>query len=788
MKKPEILAPAGSYEAFVAAIQAGADAVYIGGSRFGARAYANNFNEEEVISAVHYAHLYGRKVYMTINTLFKEQEINELYDYLFPYYEAGLDGVIVQDMGVFTYIREHFPNISLHGSTQMTVTNVYGAKLLADYGAQRVVPARELSLFEIKEIKEKTGLEIEVFVQGALCYSYSGQCLLSSMIGGRSGNRGRCAQPCRLPYDVFADDKCINNKEKYVLSSKDMCAVSMVSQLIEAGVDSFKIEGRMKSKEYVAQAVKTYREAVDGYFNNISVVNINKENINNLREIYNRGGFTNGYLNTHNGVDMMSMMRPNHEGVCVGKVEKIVSGKITFKAKEDIHLKDILEIRGSINIELTSNVEASVGSDVSLNAKSLNAIKVGMPIYRTRNNSLLSELSDKYNGNQMKENINIILKLYKGNSAIIEIGYNNICVFVEGDMVLEATNKPLSKEDIISKVSKLGDTRYIINDINVLMDENIFLPIKAINQLRRDGIEALEQSITNSYQRKIEHIKPSCIENNLTINSNNKKLVSVMVSNENLLDIVLSYKEVENIYLDEVFFNNKSLLDNVEKIKSANKKIYIVLPHIFRKQASNKEWLDIIKVSDGVVIRNIDELGYIYENNITTNIILDYSMYSYNSKAIEFYNQLLDNPIITLPVEQNKEELKNICNSNSELIVYGYNNVMYSAQCVNKNTLKCDKQEKYIILKDRKNFKFTVRNVCKYCYNVMYNPVPMSILDYCEDIINMGIKHYRIDLTIETSTQAKKVLDKYINRFVYDIEDNTDIGEVTKGHFYRGIM
>ena len=275
-KKVELLAPAGNAEAFYGAIHAGADAIYLGGSRFGARAYAENFSEEELVACIRYAHLFQRKVYLTVNTLVKESEFSGLYEYVLPYYRAGLDGVIVQDMGVFAYLREHFPGMELHGSTQMTITGEYGAAFLKEQGACRVVPARELSLAEIRRIKEVTGLEIECFIHGAMCYCYSGQCLFSSILGGRSGNRGRCAQPCRLPYTTGK-----HPKECYPLSLKDMCTIEYIPELLEAGIDSFKIEGRMKTALYVAVVARTYREAIDDYLKD---ENLYRQNLPYYRE------------------------------------------------------------------------------------------------------------------------------------------------------------------------------------------------------------------------------------------------------------------------------------------------------------------------------------------------------------------------------------------------------------------------------------------------------------------------------------------------------------------------
>ena len=323
-KKVEILAPAGSFDSMKAAVAAGADAVYMGGSRFGARAYAENPDETGMLEAINYVHLHGRQLYMTVNTLVKEDEMDDLYDYLLPYYQAGLDAVIVQDMGVFSYIREHFPDLPVHASTQMTITGPEGAALMTRMGAVRIVTARELSLEEIRRIYQETGVEIESFVHGALCYCYSGQCLFSSLIGGRSGNRGRCAQTCRLPFDVLRrlDENNPNENKKqkkengvlnpgdskYVLSLKDLCTLDILPDILEAGVYSLKIEGRMKSPRYTAGVVSIYRKYVDRYLKSgRKGYHVDPRDKKILLDLFDRGGFTDGYYVQHNGRDMVAL-------------------------------------------------------------------------------------------------------------------------------------------------------------------------------------------------------------------------------------------------------------------------------------------------------------------------------------------------------------------------------------------------------------------------------------------------------------------------------------------------
>ena len=352
--KIEILAPAGSMESLKAAVAAGADAVYTGGTMFGARAYAHNLPESELLEAIDYVHLHGRKLYLTVNTLLKEREIKgKLYDYLLPYYCQGLDAVIVQDIGVLRFIREKFPDLPIHASTQMTITGADGAKLLEREGVERVVTSRELSIQEVRRIAKETSLEIESFVHGALCYCYSGQCLLSSFLGGRSGNRGQCAQPCRLLYQAEGD-----KKSSYLLSLKDICTLEMIPEMIEAGIDSFKIEGRMKKPEYVAAVTYMYRKYTDRYLvlresccksgepleYAAKKYSVEKKDKEILMDLYNRGGFHTGYYHTRNGREMVSLSRPNHAGVPAVKLLRKQGRTVYGKALVDLNAQDVIEL------------------------------------------------------------------------------------------------------------------------------------------------------------------------------------------------------------------------------------------------------------------------------------------------------------------------------------------------------------------------------------------------------------------------------------------------------------
>ena len=432
----ELLAPAGNLEILKAVIHAGADAVYFGGSQFGARAYAKNFDKEEVLEAIDFGHIHGKKIILAVNTLLKEKELEEqLYEYLLPYYERGLDAVIVQDLGVMQFIRRNFKDLPIHTSTQMTVTNTSGAELLVKAGAERIVMARELSFEEIAKIHQAVPVEIESFVHGALCYCYSGQCLLSSMLGGRSGNRGRCAQPCRLPYEVYdAAHQKINKKNAlYPLSLKDLCTIDHIPQLAKSGVYSFKIEGRMKQAEYAAGVVSVYRKYMDrylscgeeGYF-------VSEQDQKKLFDLGNRSGFTDGYYQRWNGPEMVTFEKPGHE-----------------KGTE----------------------------------------------------TLRKEVARDYILSECKEPVNGIFQAKLDQPMEITVQYQNHTVTVTGATAVMAQKQPVTKEKIYEKLNKTGNTPFVFESLEINMEENLFLSIGAVNELRRQALEQLEEQCLLSYQR-----------------------------------------------------------------------------------------------------------------------------------------------------------------------------------------------------------------------------------------------------------------------------------------------
>ena len=698
----ELLAPAGNLEIFKGVIESGADAVYVGGSMFGARAYANNFTEEELLEAIDFAHLRGVKVYLTVNTLIKNSEFSKLYDYLLPYYKRGLDAVIVQDLGVVKAIHEYFPSMEIHTSTQMTVTGADGVRFLSQFGVTRVVMAREVSLAEMKRIHEETGMELEAFVHGALCYSYSGQCLFSSILGGRSGNRGRCAQPCRLQYTVEG------KKDEYILSLKDMCGIKALDKLHDAGVYSLKIEGRMKQLEYACGVVKYYRSYID------SKKPVSDADYDRIKALGNRCGFTDRYYFDHNGSDMVTYVKPN----------------FVSNAAEPSPEKRKLSIEGE-------------------------------------------------------------LVLREGEPGSLTVKRGDVTYKASIEPVSAALKAPLDKKAAIDRINKTGDTDFEFSHFKAQIGENVFVPNGALNKLRRDAISGLCDKLLKKYYRNDarytdmpgltalpEHVVKSDAAHDEAINDYTT-ICSCMTRTQ--LDTLISYDCFDVFYLDFDMYERKTLIqqfaDDVQSLTKRIKKVYLMLPTIFRADSSDY-FVTIAKELDkvsfeGFVVKNYEEL-YLTENLFTDKkIILDHNMYTFNdvSKSAFFEHGVSGD---TVPLELNSREIMHRNNIGSQMIVYGYYPLMTTANCVHKNTKGCDKKQKLIYLKDRYNKSFAVCNNCKECYNTIYNSLPTMLTKNISKLKEAGIRSFRYSFTIETPKQIKAVMDD-------------KVAEYTNGHYKRGV-
>lgn len=785
----EVLAPAGSMESLKAAFLNGADAVYLGGELFGARAYANNFSQEELIQAIEYAHKFHKKIYLTINTLVKESEIKDVVSYLRPYYEAGLDAVLIQDLGVLMVVKEHFPDLELHASTQMTVTTVESAMELKKLGMKRVVPARELSLNEIKKIKDETNLDVECFVHGALCYCYSGQCFMSSMIGGRSGNRGRCAGTCRLPFDIYDGNQRIQNQgQKYLLSQKDLCTIDILPEIIEAGVDSLKIEGRMKNPEYVGEVTRIYRKYTDLYLSQ-KPYKVDENDRLILLELFNRGGFTRGYYKQHNGKDMMAMHRPNHQGIKIGVIEKLKGGTLSFKLEENLHKGDILEI--SIHdtecVELTSPLEEKKGNMVTLNGQKLRKLKLGMPIYRTKNQKLRSELEEHLK-TKNKEKLKGKVKFLVGTPVTLEIWSTQEDIFVEGAIVDVAQNRPMDEAQIAKQLKKTGETDYVFESLEVEVQGAGFLPVKALKDLRRKAFDALEEATAKKYHREYQDVFQGKDEKSNKEHSAVK--ISVAIDEMKYFDLAVEKESVSRIYVSFLeFIQRKELW---KKLNHVSKEVFLTLPQVTREQTLKlfEENIELMK-QDGVrgfLVQSMDQIHWLMRHHIDKHMMFNYNVYNYNQRSVRFYQELLGEQVsFTFPAECNLEEMENLGINNGEIYYYGHFPVMISAQCQKKDMLGCDHKPTVLRLKDRKNQDFYVKNHCKLCYNEILNGVCTWLGNDNQDVMKLNPEYVRLHFTIETVEEINEVIDKTA-AIISGQTNHVDMGEYTKGHFKRGIL
>lgn len=783
MRQIEVLAPAGSFETMKAAYKAGADAVYMGGPMFGARAYADNADMQQMLAAIDYAHLHGRKLYMTVNTLLKNTEIEkQLVDYIRPFYEQGLDAVIVQDLGVMMMIHTLFPDMAIHASTQMTVCGTSYGQWLRDHGASRIVTPRELSFAEIADMKQQTNVEIETFVHGALCYCYSGQCLMSSMIGGRSGNRGRCAQPCRLPWTFQAEQK---SKSGYLLSPKDLCSLSLLPDLIEAGVDSLKIEGRMKKPEYAALTASLYRKYSDRYLTEGRAhYHVDQEDIEQLLDLYNRGGFTDGYFNRHNGREMMSIQRPNHSGLYVGQGQMNRSGQLDIHFERAVGRGDVIELPNEQSVK----VDRDIPEDGRLRLKYAERInKNKCRIMRTRNESLIQAVSERYvQDNELKEKLYGYVSISKDLPARIELYHGEDHVSVEGCIVQSAQKRPLDKEEIIKRLMKTGGTAFEFEHLEIDLDEGCYMTVQELNQLRREALDQMEQVMLQPYRRQWHHNFEISEQPELSLNQ--KTGLSILVSDKLQAQVVADFPEVERIYLNYEG-HYESVLEVSEIAHKAGKSFYLAMPYILRKDTENlclaqKQILDR-HVTDGFLVRNMETLLMLRSAGFDQPCISDYNMYCMNDRASQVYAQMMDQ--MTLPVELNKKELSGLSYAGAcEMIVYGYQPLMVSAQCLLKTTGKCTGHPEYYELEDRKHKKFQVHNVCAFCYNLIYNSVPLYLIDVMNDLIKEnGVAAMRLQFTHEDADSIRRIIKESISAL--HGKKITAAGDFTKGHYKRGV-
>jgi len=723
----ELLVPVGNYESLVQAINNGADAVYLGGKRFGARAFANNFTLEELDNATKLCHLYNVKIYVTVNTLIYENELEEAINYIKELHKIGVDAVIMQDIGLINVIHQILPNLEIHASTQMHNHSEESLNFLENLGIKRVVFARELSLDYINNIE--TNLEKEVFIHGSLCVSYSGQCLFSSCILNRSGNRGECAGMCRLPYKVYENDKLIETDGEYILSPKDISSIDNFKELMDSNVKCFKIEGRMKSPEYVGIVTKIYKNLMNQY-DNKEELKIDEEDYNLLLAIFNRE-YTKGFL--HKDSKIMNFLAPNHVGLSLGKITNVTDKRIELRLNRDLHQFEGIRFKnnnlGMIvnfmydkydNLISMGHKNEKIYLDNFLNLKELDEVMLTNPIV-----NLNKEITKKIN-------IDIKFSALLNQEMEITISDKGNIISLKGSIVSKSINSPISRERIEEILRKTGNTPFNVGFIDIKIDDNIFIPVGVLNEFRRNVLDKLKELREN---KKVEYLEKDYIEDDIKINKTNS--ISVLVRNKEQLDTCMELG-VENIIV-----NNKELMND--------KTIYKIPRDNIKHDYNYKKLL----VTDYASLDKYCNHSTDYFLNVTNHYSMNY-ISKYASK-------------IMLSVENSMDNIKDIMNesnSNVEVLIYGNIELMIMKYCplntiVNKDKIcrVCQNDNKYY-LKDRNNKLYRLENNKDTHSTVILNCNKTNLIDKIDELKKYGVTNFRIEFLDETKEEVKEIIER----------------------------
>ncbi len=806
MENIELLAPVGSMESLYAAVQNGAKAVYLGGELFNARHYASNFNKEEMKKAVKYSHLRDVKVYVTVNILLENKEMIQALDYVKFLYDIGVDAIIVQDIGLASLVRKLLPDMDIHASTQMTINNLEGAKFLYKQGFTRVVLSREVPIEEIKYISKNSPIELEVFIHGALCVSYSGQCLMSSMIGGRSGNRGKCAQPCRMP-STLVDKKgyTVNGwEEKHILSPKDLNTLEEILELKKAGVTSLKIEGRMKRPEYVATVVDLYNKVLNKGIEKIT--DLDKENI---KQVFNRG-FTKGITFGEFGKDFISYNRPDNRGVQLGRVVKLDHRELTIELSTDVEEGDIIEfIVGQDKYKGLKATKSGKKGEYYTIEKRGNIVNNSIA-YKKTSTSLLESSKESYREDRIKRKIDMSIKIEKNEKPMLEINYNNNKIKLIGEeFVQESKNRPLTEETVEEQISKLGDTVYELDKMEIDLEEGCFMPLSSLNSLRRKGTDKLDSLILGEYRKKEVLEEDFIVEKNEilsleSIKEDKEKILTIKVDNFNQLE-QLDLEKVDKLIIN--YYDNKDqLIKSLAKLQDSEIEIYIGTEAILYRDDIEllKEVLSEIKNDiTGVSVSNLGTL-FLIKENYDLEIHGDIGLNAFNSYTVKF---LEENGVtsLDLSVELRLDQIEKIANESSirtSVISYGYIPVMITKHCpmslvkgcINDDQCRSCQYSKGYGIKDRIGVEFKMTR--KTGFTNIYNSVPIMVLDNLKRIVDSGLDGVRMDFTLEEDG-IEELQDIYygtiknhgnkseMESFMDDFRENN---KITNGHFFRGII
>lgn len=802
MRDVELLAPVGSFEALKAAVQNGANAVYLGGKDFGARASANNFDRDELKEAVKYAHIRGVQVFVTTNTLRKENEIEDFLEYAKFLYDIDVDAIILQDIGMARLIKRELPDFELHASTQMVAHSLEDVKYLESVGFDRVVLAREVTVEEIKYICDNCKADIEVFVHGALCVCYSGQCLMSSMIGNRSGNRGRCAQPCRQRYeliDVYTGE-VVNSNGDYLLSPRDLNAIEEIDKVIDAGVHSLKIEGRMKRPEYVATVIDGYRKTIDEYLAT-NKLNVSDETINDLYTIFNRK-FTKGLLLGDVGKDMMNSQLPNNQGLYVGTVVDYnkKAKRLKIKLANTLKKGDGINLGGGTigRIIKNGNIETIGYKGETIELDFVGEARKGQIVFKTSDSELMDRVQATFTQDKefVKNIIDAKITIKLGQKPILTlIDRNKNQATIEGDKIVEEAMKvALSKEKVETQLRKLGNTPYELDLLEIELDDNVSLPISLLNQMRRDCIELLNKeriSIKNrKYKNKTIKYKP------VQYNRNKQQEISVKVKNLEQLESALECG------VDRIYYEDTNTIDKgMSLAMKYNKKVIYSAPRIIR----NKEYNHLAKANnagvESVQVGNYGSIDYFKDKKLN----IDYYLNAFNSETINYYKEIgADTLCISqeLNINEIKETIK-YTDINIESVVYGYTPLMITEYCPmgvivrdckkDKRVSKC--KESIYALRNSKGDEFRVSQDI-FCRSTIYNSNVTCMLDNLYELHEIGINVLRLDFTLEDKETVKEVIEAYQEVLSNDYKlatkatklyNKLDEKGTTAGHYYKGV-
>ena len=762
----ELLSPVGDFDCLKAAVQNGANAVYFGSNLFSARAFAKNFDKEELEQAINYAKLRGVKTHLTLNTLIKDGEFEDAINVAKTAYEFGIDAIIVQDLGLSRFLIKNFPDLEVHASTQMTTSNIEGVKKLQDLGFKRVVLSRECSISEIEHICKNSNIEIEAFTHGALCISYSGQCLFSSMVGGRSGNRGQCAQPCRLPYSLFSDNKEID--KGYLLSPRDLCSLEKLPDLISAGVSSLKIEGRMKSPTYVATVTRIYRKYIDlayKYINkDIPKYEIDEKDKQELMQVFNRGGFSSGHLLDKPNKKLIYPQKPNNMGITLGKVLKSNPNKglITVKLENEVAIGDGISFENEPTKYTISelmykdkNIKKGSSGDIVTFGRMKGNINLGDTIYKITDKSLSSTVQNSLNNENIKVRLNCNLKIKTGQKISVFVKCLNFDI--EDNFNFEhipdvAKNAPITTEKILNQFNKTLNTCFEFNKIDIDLDDNLFIPTSIINEIRRQAINRIEEKILDSFKRKID-LK---IEDTYTNKESSNQEKSLLLNTLNLSYDYSNLKHFDKIYIPLKYFADKNYTE-ILKVLENKSNLYIYMPVVVKDRYLStietlvKNAINSFKIK-GAVVSEMSSV-HLFEN---MEIMANYNFNIFNTYTAFELNKL-GFTTITLSPELSPDELSNIKANNKEVIVYGKIPLMTMSYCLLGKSNRCYKDCKHLCLEkndyylnDRYNFKFRVIPDNIQTLTTIYNSRNISIS-------NVNAKCIRYDILDETIDEINKL-------------------------------